>query len=78
MSAAVLSPSLDTLDKLDKLFRTTIAPQAAQLDRDSQALGRAFRLLGEHGVLGLKASTDWGGLAWDSGAVYGFTERLAR
>lgn len=74
-ASAILSPSLDTLDNL---FRTTIAPQAAQLDRDPQVLSRAFRLLGDHGALGLKASTDWGGQAWESEAIYRFTERLAR
>ncbi|MBT9314539.1 acyl-CoA dehydrogenase family protein [Leptothoe spongobia] len=74
-ASAISSPQ--TKD-LDCLFQTFIAPQAAQLDRDPKALHKAFQQLGSHGLLGLKASRDWGGQAWESQAIYEFIEQLAR
>ena len=64
--------------QLEHLLQTVIAPQAAQLDRDPKALHRAFRQLGEHNLLGLKACQSWGGQDWDSKSIYQFTEQLAR
>ena len=65
-------------EHLEHLFQTLVAPQAAQLDRDPIALQQAFQNLGTHGLLGLKASKEWGGQAWDSQRIYRFTEQLAR
>ena len=66
------------ISDVDHLLQTAIAPQAAQLDKDPKALHRAFKELGYHGLLGLKAASEWGGQNWDSRAVYQFTEQLAR
>lgn len=75
MSASVISPQASDLDSL---LQTIIAPQAAQLDRDPQALHRAFQRLGQHHLLGLKAAPEWGGQNWDAWAIYHYTEQLAR
>ena len=76
MSASVITNF--QIKKLDQLFQTTIAPQAAQLDRSPTALHSAFQQLGQHHLLGLKASLEWGGQAWESQSIYEYTEQLAR
>lgn len=76
MSAAAITSS--QTNNLDQLFQTVIAPQSDRLDRDPKALHRAFQQLGNHNLLGLKASSEWGGQGWDSRAIYQFTEQLAR
>ncbi|MEA5466997.1 acyl-CoA dehydrogenase [Leptothoe sp. PORK10 BA2] len=74
VSAVTGSP----INQLDPLFQTVIAPQADQLDQDPQMLHKAFQWLGSHHLLGLKASPDWGGQAWQSQAIWEYTEQLAR
>ncbi|MEM1252764.1 MAG: acyl-CoA dehydrogenase family protein [Cyanobacteria bacterium P01_H01_bin.21] len=66
------------ISDVDRLLQTSIAPQAAQLDKDPKALHQAFQTLGRHNLLGLKVAPEWGGQGWDSRAVYHFTEQLAR
>ncbi|ESA34883.1 acyl- dehydrogenase [Leptolyngbya sp. Heron Island J] len=73
-----MSPSVVTHPAVQTLLQTLIAPQAAQLDREPMSLHRAFQALGSHGCLGLKASKEWGGQAWEAQAIYEFTEQLAR
>ena len=76
MSPSVIS-SLKISD-VDRLLQSSIAPQAAQLDKNLKALHQAFQELGRHNLLGLKVAPEWGGQGWDSRAVYQFTEQLAR
>lgn len=75
MSASIISPQTDDLEHL---FQTTLAPQAAQLDRDPKALQKSFQQLGRDHLLGLKAPSEWGGQAWESRKIYKYTEQLAR
>ncbi|MBE9031985.1 acyl-CoA/acyl-ACP dehydrogenase [filamentous cyanobacterium LEGE 11480] len=70
--------SLSEENRIDSLLKTAIAPQATQLDRDPQALKAAFRLLGEHQLLGLRAPREWGGQDWEATAVYQFIEQSTR
>ncbi|MEM9267233.1 MAG: acyl-CoA dehydrogenase family protein [Cyanobacteria bacterium P01_F01_bin.13] len=72
------APVISSPTAHQSLFQTTIAPQAALLDRDPQALHQAFQSLGAQGLLGLKAEQSWGGQGWDSRAIYRYTEQLAR
>ncbi|NEQ53167.1 MAG: hypothetical protein F6K11_24020, partial [Leptolyngbya sp. SIO3F4] len=76
MSSSTVTSS--QTNNLNQLFQTVIAPQAAQLDKEPKALHKAFQQLGNHHLLGLKASTEWGGQAWASQAIYEYTEQLAR
>ncbi|MEM8611387.1 MAG: acyl-CoA dehydrogenase family protein [Cyanobacteria bacterium P01_H01_bin.105] len=72
--SAITSPQINSLERLLLL---SIAPQAAQLDRHPKTLHRAFQQLGKHHFLGLKVAQEWGGQAWNSRAIYEFTEQLA-
>ena len=67
-----------TFPDLDGLLREFIAPQAAQLDSDPDALRNAFQWLGSQNLLGLKVPVEWGGRNWKSVEIYRYTEQVAR
>ena len=69
---------LAAIPDIDRLLQEFIAPQAAQLDGDPEALSRAFQWLGSQHLLGLKVPMEWGGRDWATAEIYRFTERLAR
>lgn len=74
-----MSPSTVTSPvNLTDLLTSHIAPRAAAIDQDPQALQTAFRLLGRHSFLGLKAPHKWGGRAWGAKAQYDFVEQITR
>ncbi|ERN40582.1 acyl-CoA dehydrogenase [Rubidibacter lacunae KORDI 51-2] len=56
-----VSPTDILLLRAETYLREIVAPQAGQLDTDSEALHGALRGLGELGGLGLKVPKTWGG-----------------
>ncbi|MBF2072999.1 MAG: acyl-CoA/acyl-ACP dehydrogenase [Synechococcales cyanobacterium C42_A2020_086] len=59
-------------------LRQTVAPQAAQLDRDPVALRSAFQELGERRLLGLRVPQEWQGSGVDDLTFRAFQELVAR
>lgn len=72
-----MSPSA-TQPALEPLLQTIVGDGAARIDRDPTALARAFRTMGDQGLLGLLAPVEWGGQAWSSAQVYELIEQSSR
>lgn len=66
------------LNQTEHYLREHIAPQAALLDSDPQALQIAFQGLGEQGWLGLWVPQEWQGLEVNELTFRAFQEQVAR
>ena len=60
------------------LMQTTIAPHAAEIDRDSEALAAGLRHLGQANLLALRVPRSLGGAGADETTFHEFQELLAR
>ncbi|ACK66992.1 acyl-CoA dehydrogenase domain protein [Rippkaea orientalis PCC 8801] len=49
------------LSSAQTYFIQQVAPQAALLDQDTEALKQSFKKMGDHGLLGLNIPQQWGG-----------------
>ena len=68
----------DVLTETEAFLRAEIAPHAAAIDRDPEALRMALRQLGDRHLLALRVPQRWGGAAVDGAILREFNERLAR
>lgn len=66
------------LEVAERLLRSSVAPQAAEIDCNSQALQVALAELGKQALLGLRIPQQWGGAAVDETAFRNFQEMMAR
>ncbi|MEM9138043.1 MAG: acyl-CoA dehydrogenase family protein [Cyanobacteria bacterium P01_F01_bin.42] len=57
---------MKTLTQIDQWMQSHLAPQAQEMDEDSQALFGGFRLLGDRNLLALRLSVEQGGQDWDA------------
>ncbi|MFB2876225.1 cyclase family protein [Floridanema aerugineum] len=66
------------LEQTKSYLINSIAPNAAVIDYDSQALQKALNGLAELGLLGLRIPKEWGGLAVNQHTFDDFQELVAR
>ena len=66
------------LHQVDSFLREWVAPRAALLDQDPQALCKAVKKLGDRALLGLKIPHDWQGQGFDELTFRQFQEQVAR
>lgn len=66
------------LTDTETLLRTEIAPNAAAIDQDAQALDSALQTLGQSNLLALRVPQQWGGAAINEVTFRSFQELVAR
>ncbi|HEY9848299.1 MAG TPA: cyclase family protein [Leptolyngbyaceae cyanobacterium] len=66
------------LNKLKSYLITSVAPNAAAIDRDSHALQQALKRLAQLGVLGLRIPSEYGGLSANRETFDDYQELVAR
>ncbi|MFB2892816.1 cyclase family protein [Aerosakkonemataceae cyanobacterium BLCC-F50] len=66
------------LEQTKSYLISSVAPNAAVIDYDSQALQKALNGLAELGLLGLRIPQEWGGLAVNQQTFDDFQELVAR
>lgn len=62
----------------ESYLRESVAPEAALLDADSEALRTAFKELGERALLGLRVPETWGGAGASDRVFRTFQEMVSR
>ncbi len=66
------------LDRAVAVLRTHIAPRAAEMDADREALRQGLSVLADHGLLALRRPEAYGGPALDELSFRQFQEEVAR
>ncbi len=68
----------DPIALAEPYLRESVAPLAARIDAEPEALRGAFKGLGERSLLGLRVPEIWGGAGASDRAFHAFQEMLAR
>jgi alkylation response protein AidB-like acyl-CoA dehydrogenase len=76
--SADLNPAESFLHQVDTFLKEWVAPRAALLDQDPQALRQALQHLGDRALLGLKIPERWQGQGLDELTFRQFQEQVAR
>ncbi|NJM88331.1 MAG: acyl-CoA/acyl-ACP dehydrogenase [Hydrococcus sp. RU_2_2] len=66
------------INEAETYLKTIIAPQATELDRDSNALKIALKEMGDRALLALRIPQSWGGLQCNEATFHRFQMLIAR
>jgi alkylation response protein AidB-like acyl-CoA dehydrogenase len=76
---SVMKASINSvINEAETYFKEIIAPQATEIDRDSNALKLAIQEMGDRSLLALRISQSWGGFQCDEATFHRFQMTIAR